>query len=292
MRFQYASWGETAPEGAIACDGLVPGARLDLSHWVHNKTPAHLRADTSVEIALNFLEERAAHDVDVVVNNHFDTDGVLAIWTLLSPSLAKEHEKIIIAAAEVGDFDEWPSDERGMLLECAISRLGGGFADNAAYRRVLPKLDELVPNIGAREDLWGESMLDVSRGEAQLASGEVSVERVGRIAVYEHAANARELPGVWMHRRMPEGTDRLLVALADGSGGYQYRYQLPRHAWAVTVRRPKIATPRRGIIRRKLGDAWIVKGRRGMTGVAHTETPVRMTPGEVARALLDLDQAA
>lgn len=281
MRFQYASWGEPAPAGAIACDGLVPGARLDLSHWSLNKTPAHLKADTSVEIALNFNRERDRHDVEVVVNNHFDTDGVLAIWTLLSPAIAQEHTSLIIAAAEAGDFDEWPSDERGLWLECAISRLGGGFSDAMSYRRVLAKLDEVVPNIAAREDLWGEAMKDVARGEAQLASGAVSIERRGRLAIIHHAPGERELPGPMIHRTVPRECDRWLIALADSTGGHTYRLELPRYAWAETVTRPTLLIPRRGPIRRALGESWTIKGRRGMTGLAYTPAPLRQTPAEV-----------
>jgi len=52
-----------------------------------------------------------------------DADGVLAVWALLRPELAQKHAKLIVAAAECGDFDEWPDDERGMWLEAAIASL-------------------------------------------------------------------------------------------------------------------------------------------------------------------------
>src|SRR5947209_18475639 len=95
---------------AIGCDGLVPGAMLDLTHWQGNRTPAEFKADTSTEIALKFVAspESAKWADAVVVNNHFDTDGALSVWTLLEPELAQEYRSLLIAAAEAGDFDEWP----------------------------------------------------------------------------------------------------------------------------------------------------------------------------------------
>lgn len=50
--FQLVPFGGKAPEGAVACDGLVAGAALDASHWKGSATPDELRADTSVEMAL------------------------------------------------------------------------------------------------------------------------------------------------------------------------------------------------------------------------------------------------
>jgi hypothetical protein len=281
MRFQYVGWGLRAPAGAAACDGLVPGAAIDLSHWSHNKTPRHLKRDTSVEIALAFARERSSHDVELAANNHFDADGVLAVWTLLNPSLALAHEAVIVAAAEHGDFDEWPKDERGIMLEAAIARLASDLGDSEAYARVLPMLDTLVPAIESREDLWG----DAYRALLAEERAEVEVERVGRIAVFTHAPRTPELSGAWLARRAPVGTDRWLIATSEGSGGYKYRYELPRYAWADTVVRPRLQMPKRGIIRRTLGEAWIVKGRRGMTGIAYTLAAVPDQPREVALSL-------
>ena len=41
---------------SICCDGLVRGADLHLTHWTNNETPAELYADTSTEIAMNFIQ--------------------------------------------------------------------------------------------------------------------------------------------------------------------------------------------------------------------------------------------
>jgi hypothetical protein len=248
-----------------------------------------LKRDTSVEIVLAFNEERADHEIDVVVNNHFDADGVLAVWTGLRPELAERHRGLIIAAAEHGDFDLWPEDNRGIWLEMAISTLAGDLDDKDAYARVLPMLDELVPNISAREDLWGKAFAALEDVESLLTASRISAWQEGRIAVFSHARGVAELPGAWLAQLAPPGTDRMLLAFADADGGYRYRYELPRYAWADTVTRPQIPMPRRGPIKRRLGPDWIIKGRRGMTGVAYTTRGVAMAPEAVARALATID---
>jgi uncharacterized protein DUF6687 len=291
MRFVYVPFGGTAPPAAVACDGLVAGAALDLSHWSHNRTPVHLKADTSVEIALAFARERGEHDVRNIANNHFDTDGVLAVWTLLSPEIALAHAPTIIAAAESGDFSEWPRDERGLWLDAAITKLAGVFADAQAYARLLPMLDDLVPAIDGREDLWGEAYRELLEVERSIDDGRISIAKEGRVAVCRHAPREREIPGEWISRRRPAGTDRVLLAF-EQSGRFQYRYELPRYAWADTVVRRKLEMPRRGPIKRALGRAWVIKGRRGMTGISYTAEPVELDPATVARTLADLESAA
>src|SRR5215510_16596496 len=105
-RFQFVAGRWVGEERAISCDGLVPGAALDLSHWEGNRTPRELAADTSTEIALRFVASARAADWRdaVVVNNHFDTDGVLSVWTLLAPAEAQARRALLVAAAAAGDF--------------------------------------------------------------------------------------------------------------------------------------------------------------------------------------------
>ena len=115
-RFQFVDDSYEGNSPAISCDGLVPGASLDLTHWQGNRTPSRYKADTSTEIALNFVRSPEAVEQwadAVVVNNHFDTDGLLSIWTLLDPEPAIANRELLVAAAEAGDFDEWPQLERG-----------------------------------------------------------------------------------------------------------------------------------------------------------------------------------
>ena len=134
-RFEFVEESYEGDVPAISCDGLVPGSALDLTHWQGNRTPRRFKADTSTEIALNFVvspEAREQWANAMAVNNHFDTDGVLSVWTLLDPRAALARRDVLVAAAEAGDFDEWPALERGLWLDAAIRALGARAGDDAA----------------------------------------------------------------------------------------------------------------------------------------------------------------
>ena len=89
---------------------MVEGG-LNLSHWPGNRTPAHLKADTSTEMALKLARDPGREEwlrgVSIVTNNHFDTDGLLSLYAVLRPEEALRHEKEMIQAARTGDFGEF-----------------------------------------------------------------------------------------------------------------------------------------------------------------------------------------
>lgn len=92
----------------ILVDGNEAGRGLQLSHWPGNTTPRRLKADLSVEIALRFVTDPDYHASvrgrEIVTNDHYDTDGLLAAWVVLNPTVAVDHANALIAAAEAGDF--------------------------------------------------------------------------------------------------------------------------------------------------------------------------------------------
>ena len=48
-RFEFVEESYESECRVISCDGLVPGATLDLTHWQGNRTPQRFKADTSTE---------------------------------------------------------------------------------------------------------------------------------------------------------------------------------------------------------------------------------------------------
>src|SRR5436190_9228065 len=92
MRFEYYHAGlEDVPK--LSVDGIVSNS-VHFSHWKGNRTPSELRADTSTEIALNLVaapnKQELTKGIELVTNNHFDTDGVLSVWTVLAGEHALE----------------------------------------------------------------------------------------------------------------------------------------------------------------------------------------------------------
>ena len=293
-RFEFV---EESYEGeclAISCDGVVPGAALDLSHWQGNRTPQQYKADTSTEIALSFVvspESTERWAGAVAVNNHFDTDGVLSVWTLLDPERALAQRDLLVAAAEAGDFDEWPALDRGLWLDAAIRALGACAVDDAAaYATVLGQLPELIESLDERQDLWGDEWETLHGAVASLESGRLRAERCGAIGLLVHALDVREAaPGPLLARSFLPGAKRYLLAFNRGGGMHDFRYERPRYAWADTVIRPILAQPDAVTLARLLGPEWTNEGLPGMTGICATEHPVSGMPDVWVRRLAELD---
>jgi hypothetical protein len=292
-RFQFVEDSYDGDVPAISCDGLVPGAALDLTHWQGNHTPHQYKADTSTEIALNFagsLESGEQWANAVIVNNHFDTDGVLSAWVLLEPNQALAHRTLLVAAAESGDFDEWPAHDRGLWLDAAIRQLASGAADDeAAYHLVLPQLPELIDHVHERRDLWGREWDDLQAAVAALESGGLRAQRMDQIGVMIHAIGQPEVPGALLARRFLPAARRYLLAFARVGGRYDYRYERPHYAWADTVIRPVLPQPDAGALAKSLGPDWTDEGLPGMTGIIRTGRPVDEQPDALAGRLVQID---
>src|SRR6266403_910885 len=99
MRFEYYHEG-LGKVPKLSVDGTVDNA-VHFSHWKGNQTPASVKADTSTEIALNLVaapnRQELTQGIDLVTNNHFDTDGVLSVWTVLTGQSALESRQQLIA---------------------------------------------------------------------------------------------------------------------------------------------------------------------------------------------------
>lgn len=278
---------------AIACDGLVPGAALDLSHWQGNRTPAEFKADTSTEIALRFVTSPLAREFEdaIVVNNHFDTDGVLSIWTLLSPEAAVARRDLLVAAAEVGDFEDWPADPRGIRFDAALrAHCERGDGDAAAYARAFAALPDLLDTVERRQDLWGEAWSQIEQAYTALAMDRMVVGCLDRLAIVHHTAEAREIPGPVLARELGDTFTRCLLVF-EREGGFEYRYQRPRHAWADTVVRPHVPPPDPASLAAALGPDWTLDDLEGLSDIARTRLPVRESPDSVIDRLRAVDPA-
>jgi len=269
MRFQFYTEA-LANVPKLSVDGTVDNS-IHFSHWQGNQTPTELKADTSTEIALNLVaapnKDALTGGIDLVVNNHFDTDGVLSVWTVLTGEPALEHRELLIAAAEAGDFSEYSSDD-GVRVSIAIqgadqaspnndtgsplARLLAGEAvddDAREYEFVLPEVERLLTNVNAYESLWLE-------GWKNVVSALESFER-GKSTVTEFSDTKISL--VTLEPQLFDGTgfsptkhaapytaiskyakgELFLIAIPTQSGWF-YRLDYPYYSWAETVVRSPV----------------------------------------------------
>jgi len=272
MRFEfYTEALENVPK--LSVDGTVDNS-IHFSHWEGNSTPTEVKADTSTEIALNLVASpnRAAltKGIELVTNNHFDTDGVLSCWTVLTGERALAYRDLLISAAEAGDFSEYSSDD-GVRVSIAVQGSdqaspnnddGSPFArllageevddDARAYELVLPKVEHLLANINDYESLWREGWDSVVRAIESFEQGRSKVVEYSEISVVTLAPELFEGAGFSPTRHSAPFTaisnfargELFLIAIPTTSGWF-YRIDYPYYSWAETVVRPRI--PRRDL---------------------------------------------
>jgi hypothetical protein len=268
MRFQFYTQAlDNIPK--LSVDGTVDNA-IHFSHWQGNHTPPEVKADTSTEIALNLVASpnRAAltHGIELVTNNHFDTDGVLSVWTVLTGERALAYRDLLIAAAEAGDFSEHSSDD-GVKVSIAIqgsdqaspnnddgsplARLIAGEEvddDARAYDLVLPQVERLLTNINDYESLWHDGWKSVAAAIESFEKGKSSVaEYASHISLVTLAPELFEGAGFSPTKHSAPFTaiskfakgELFLIAIPTTDGWF-YRLDYPYYSWAETVERPRV----------------------------------------------------
>lgn len=269
MRFEfYTAALENVPK--LSVDGTVDNS-IHFSHWEGNSTPTEVKADTSTEIALNLVASpnRAAltKGIELVTNNHFDTDGVLSCWTFLTGERALKYRDLLISAAEAGDFSEFSSDD-GVRVSIAIQGsdqaspnnddcsplarlLAGEEVDDDArsYELVLPRVEHLITNINEYESLWRQGWESVVAGIESFEQGKSKVVEYSdsKISVITLAPELFGGAGFSPTRHSAPFTaiskfakgELFLIAIPVTSGWF-YRVDYPYYSWAETVVRPRI----------------------------------------------------
>jgi hypothetical protein len=269
MRFEYYHDGlDNVPK--LSVDGTVPNS-LHFSHWQENETPAALKADTSTEIALNLVGspdmKELTRGIELVTNNHFDTDGVLSVWTVLTGERAADLRHELIAAAENGDFSVYTNENAARVNiaiqgseqpdpnEHTISPLAGYLAgedvtDEArAYELVLPEVERLLTRTGDYEPLWRDGWQRIEDAMESFESGASGVEEQADVSLsivtlapalygatgFDPARHAAPYTAITRYAR----GSLYLIATPSG-GGWAYRIDYPYYSWAETVVRPRI----------------------------------------------------
>jgi uncharacterized protein DUF6687 len=270
MHFEYYHPGlDDTPK--LSVDGTVANA-IHFSHWQGNETPAELKADTSTEIALNLVasakREEFTRGIELVTNNHFDTDGVLSVWTVLNGERALDLRDKLIPAAESGDFSEFtneaairasiaiqgsdqPSldDKSGSPLACQLAGRLVGEAEGYDY--VLPEVENILTKIDDYEPLWRSAWDRIATAIDSFERGTSTVtERDGGLSLITLAPEVFSPSGFKPTRHAAPFTaisryakGKLFLIATSVDKGWAYRIDYPYYSWAETVVRPRI--PRR-----------------------------------------------
>src|SRR6266852_894317 len=251
----------------LSVDGTVNNA-IHFSHWKGNKTPASVKADTSTEIALNLAaapnREELTSGIDLVTNNHFDTDGVLSVWTMLNGARALELRDKLIAAAEAGDFSEMSTQE-GVRASIVIQgsdsptdvgsplarQLAGEPVDDEArrYELVLPQVERVLTRTNDYSSLWVDPWNRIASALESFATGRSRVEEdeEAKFSLVTLAPDIFSPSGFKPTRHCAPFTaishhahGEVFLIATPFDEGWAYRIDYPYYSWAETVVRPRI----------------------------------------------------
>lgn len=233
----------------LSVDGMTEFGP-NLSHWPGNRTPPEWKADLSTGIALNFARAPDARretflgDAELVLNDHYDTDGFLSMLAVVRPDLALAREELCLAAAATGDFGAWHGrrafaiDRIVANLAAPCSPVAAEFAGVRGPERSLARYRWLVAN-AARVLDEPDSLAACWRDECGLAYDELARARAGglrRHVVPELGLAVVETDGPV--RRMTlnslAGAFRVLHA-ERRANGWRYRYHDRTESWFEVV---------------------------------------------------------
>ena len=267
MRFEYYTE-KLAAAPKLSVDGTVDNA-IHFSHWKGNQTPACVKADTSTEIALNVVaslnRDELTQGIDLVTNNHFDTDGVLSVWTMLTGERALALRAKLIPAAEAGDFCELSTEDavRASIViqgsDSPIDDAGSPLAqqlanepvddDRRAYELVLPHVERVLTHTGEYESLWADAWNRIAVALESFANGasRVDEDSQAKLSIVMLAPEVFGPSGFKPAIHNPPFTaisnqahGELFLIATPLDEGWAYRIDYPYYSWAETVVRPQI----------------------------------------------------
>ena len=244
---------ERTEERLISVDGAWGQPGLNLSHWPGNTTPKELRHDLSTGVALNFARlaqsdrERLAAGCRAIANNHFDTDGVCAMFAVRHPQLALPRAEKLLAAAAAGDFYRVPSEE-AFAVDATITRLG-----RSALHEIVERLPAMLDSgLEPWADLWRSDLEELRAGREDLAASARDEVVHLDLCVWESRPGARFRPG--RHALFGSTKADRVLAIGRGRAGSTYRFVLSTLSWFDLVSREMQPRPDLAALAARLND--------------------------------------
>lgn len=196
---RFVPFHEVAGRPHVVVDGpTTAGTLLSLSHWPDADVPDIIAADTSTEIVVRYLDAPVVGEpVEIVTNNHFDEDGLLAAW-LLFERPGPQARELAVRAAEAGDFHVWhrPRDAWvAIALMAAAERATTPFPDvlralngardhdpaGAITNALLPRVEAILSDPERFRRLWEPRWRLVERDIDTLESGRATIEEIADV---------------------------------------------------------------------------------------------------------------
>jgi hypothetical protein len=252
-RHAYVPYAEAAQHPNIVVDGAATDRSvLTLSHWPKSGTPWPLKADTSVGVVFNYLDNPAFHRaVPAVTNNHFDEDGLVGLYCLIAPEHALARRTLLIDVSSAGDFSVCRARDAARIA-FAISHLADSkrspwgaesfpqdYDDTCTfvYTRLLGQLRNLIEDVEGHSVLWADEDALLDASEHAIVSGEATIEEQAEVdlAIVRMPADWPDRPAHRYAKHLNVPIHRMAVhnrtscnriaTLCGNWIGFSYRYE-------------------------------------------------------------------
>jgi hypothetical protein len=188
---RFVGYAESEGVPNIVVDGSPNRSTvLALTHWPGQPQPPGLGADLSAEMAFAYLDRPPDHPpATAVTNNHFDQDGLVAVFALVSPDEARRHRDLLVDVAAAGDFATYRhrAAARASMAIAAYADPGTSpigdrlrpldYPDQCRvlYEATVGLLVPMATDPDRFRDLWAAEDEALTASERAVATGEVAV---------------------------------------------------------------------------------------------------------------------
>lgn len=287
---RYEPYDLTFETPNVVVDGSPnPGTVLCLTHWPGIPYPPHLAHDHSAGIAFRYLDSGAT-DAEIVTNNHFDQDGLMATFALSNPAVAVPNRALVEDVASAGDFAVF-RDRRAARVSTVIASWATG--SDSAYPAALERLPHLLEHVDDYRDIWAENDAALTASEAAIASGAVTITEDADLDLAVVHGDGRR--GHRFAHQVFEGvhpmalhnaTERTAILLVHGGRySFTYRYETWVQYVSRSVRQRRDLRPLAERLSEADEVAWRADDVGGLTPQLTHEGGSSLAPDEVAAAV-------
>lgn len=240
-------------ENVICVDADFP-AKLQISHWPGHSTPDEFYADTSTEMAFKLIEsgkkQKYLEGINVISNNHFDSDGVITAFILSNEEYALANKQRLINIAQTGDFAEFTTEDAlkaDYVLDNLIDYEKSLYKDLIAgkpyphaaqlmYEKGFELLPELIENIDKFESRWKENFDWYKKSEQSFDTQQSVFSNYGdiRLTVLESDFEIHPVS------KISQADFEIILSAVKSGEGRLYQLEYKPFTWHATTRPKRI----------------------------------------------------
>ncbi len=237
----------------ICVDANFP-AKLQISHWPGHSTPPELFADTSTEMAFKLIESDKKtdylHGIEVISNNHYDSDGVIAAYVLMEPEFSAANKQALVHIAQTSDFYEFTTEDAlkaDIVLTNLIDSEKSPVKDilknepfpNAVqliYEQAFGLMPKLLENVDDFSEQWKEVFEWFQKSEESFVTQQSVFSHYGDIKLTVLESDFKVHPVA----KISQAKFDIILSAIRQTDGRLYELEYKPYTWHATTRPQQI----------------------------------------------------